>query len=69
MVNRSFSTIQYNTTVKLAFVHYHKITRFSTIQYNTTVKRVIYENVAFVGFSTIQYNTTVKLHRDDVAFF
>ena len=35
---RCFSTIQYNTTVKLYWYGCLMSTRFSTIQYNTTVK-------------------------------
>ena len=35
---KSFSTIQYNTTVKHGKIVYRKIAGFSTIQYNTTVK-------------------------------
>ena len=58
----SFSTIQYNTTVKLNFL-YSVIGRgFSTIQYNTTVKPDNLLLLVYVGFSTIQYNTTVKPH-------
>ena len=34
----SFSTIQYNTTVKLLLCATLKKSGFSTIQYNTTVK-------------------------------
>ena len=34
-----FSTIQYNTTVKLRQVQCKLFHRFSTIQYNTTVKQ------------------------------
>ena len=34
----SFSTIQYNTTVKLHLHGTHSYPGFSTIQYNTTVK-------------------------------
>ena len=34
----SFSTIQYNTTVKHNFVEIEPSPCFSTIQYNTTVK-------------------------------
>ena len=33
-----FSTIQYNTTVKLTVDTSQQLKRFSTIQYNTTVK-------------------------------
>ena len=36
----SFSTIQYNTTVKLSPPTVLQRACFSTIQYNTTVKRV-----------------------------
>ena len=39
MKNLRFSTIQYNTTVKLADQFSPATFRFSTIQYNTTVKR------------------------------
>ena len=35
----SFSTIQYNTTVKLKLYYVNIFTSFSTIQYNTTVKQ------------------------------
>ena len=35
-----FSTIQYNTTVKLLLLGYDVVYGFSTIQYNTTVKRI-----------------------------
>ena len=58
----SFSTIQYNTTVK----HQHITTQaeysFSTIQYNTTVKPRKRICESGLCFSTIQYNTTVKPH-------
>ena len=58
----SFSTIQYNTTVKpdaeLRFV----FKGFSTIQYNTTVKLLLLQEGQDARFSTIQYNTTVKPH-------
>ena len=33
-----FSTIQYNTTVKLTMLRMNRPTSFSTFQYNTTVK-------------------------------
>ena len=35
---KSFSTIQYNTTVKLSQQQLYRGLCFSTIQYNTTVK-------------------------------
>ena len=38
MLGYHFSTIQYNTTVKLARRHKNHQSDFSTIQYNTTVK-------------------------------
>ena len=56
-----FSTIQYNTTVKLAFIASLDISGFSTIQYNTTVKQHAVAPDIAARFSTIQYNTTVKL--------
>ena len=58
----SFSTIQYNTTVKHRSQHRFSVDCFSTIQYNTTVKRVISFSICLSSFSTIQYNTTVKPH-------
>ena len=58
----SFSTIQYNTTVKPVSYRYLRYFRFSTIQYNTTVKQTIVKDEQRVSFSTIQYNTTVKPH-------
>ena len=58
----SFSTIQYNTTVKQTRSSSVCGISFSTIQYNTTVKRVFQPHVWAVSFSTIQYNTTVKPH-------
>ena len=57
-----FSTIQYNTTVKLGEQYDRQHRGFSTIQYNTTVKPESDCNIATPGFSTIQYNTTVKPH-------
>ena len=56
----SFSTIQYNTTVKLTSLTLPSVNSFSTIQYNTTVKHAVPRAVSGLGFSTIQYNTTVK---------
>ena len=57
-----FSTIQYNTTVKLIALLSGFCVGFSTIQYNTTVKLVLLSLKWYFGFSTIQYNTTVKPH-------
>ena len=37
----SFSTIQYNTTVKPMAIWHQWEYRFSTIQYNTTVKHIV----------------------------
>ena len=61
-MNSRFSTIQYNTTVKLAGAALLPLPCFSTIQYNTTVKPDAELRFVFKGFSTIQYNTTVKPH-------
>ena len=58
----SFSTIQYNTTVKRFNANVTASQSFSTIQYNTTVKRRLIKAYATTCFSTIQYNTTVKPH-------
>ena len=58
----SFSTIQYNTTVKLRLFRKILWCGFSTIQYNTTVKLSPVKLSTICGFSTIQYNTTVKPH-------
>ena len=57
----SFSTIQYNTTVKPRLYVSNTIVCFSTIQYNTTVKPMAIWHQWEYRFSTIQYNTTVKL--------
>ena len=61
-VIRSFSTIQYNTTVKLRAGIKKRVSGFSTIQYNTTVKPRVNCYRRSYRFSTIQYNTTVKPH-------
>ena len=58
----SFSTIQYNTTVKPQNGIFLPVASFSTIQYNTTVKLLNYAIFQIYCFSTIQYNTTVKPH-------
>ena len=58
----SFSTIQYNTTVKPSTKTRCLCWSFSTIQYNTTVKLFVGKGGKRRGFSTIQYNTTVKPH-------
>ena len=57
---RRFSTIQYNTTVKLESRIIFAESGFSTIQYNTTVKPPMWVSPEMPRFSTIQYNTTVK---------
>ena len=57
----SFSTIQYNTTVKRLVGRQSLDIGFSTIQYNTTVKQEKINIKLLFSFSTIQYNTTVKL--------
>ena len=57
---RYFSTIQYNTTVKLTAYNEYYGYYFSTIQYNTTVKQGTTRQSLELYFSTIQYNTTVK---------
>ena len=56
----SFSTIQYNTTVKQRMRRATAADGFSTIQYNTTVKPGSSSAGISISFSTIQYNTTVK---------
>ena len=45
-----FSTIQYNTTVKLSITLKHSLGCFSTIQYNTTVKPHMY---GFTGVNVV----------------
>ena len=59
-VGLRFSTIQYNTTVKLVVNGTKIFCGFSTIQYNTTVKHNARAGRSVLRFSTIQYNTTVK---------
>ena len=55
--SKSFSTIQYNTTVKLSTAELMTVWGFSTIQYNTTVKQI--QRSESVGDVSVLFNITL----------